>query len=202
MGILEIVVIAISYFIVNQLAFEPISESLIRKEIRWQQNLKYLTNETVGAIKKSKRNDFVSSLRNQISNFLITTGNFTPLVKNVKETLEYQHLSYRIVDSIISCLSRYKIQFDELPKLRMQLKARPPPCSSNEEITEHYLLTASQKLEINPLSIKLIYYDFLGDSELRNTIWQQIKNDKGELKNEYSQVKSLLTFLKSNNIVN
>jgi len=186
--------LVLSYFIVNHLALRPVKELLSSKVDEWKKSLNRTQSKTYKAIEENERKGFLTKLNAEVSRFIHVTTSFVPMVRQVEEALEHQHLCYRIVDSILACLKRYNIKTNLLTKLEKQLKEKPPIRLSKEEITAEYLQRLAKKVKYPLLALKLLFYDFSGDTELCRLTWQQIKSDNESIEN-------LLRFLHENNII-
>ena len=184
----------LSYFIVNHLALHHVRKSLDTKVRNWKKILRGSNTDKLRKIEESKSATFITRMRNLASNFMKLTASFVPIVKEVEEALEHQHLCYRIVDSIVACLKRYSIETSQHQNLETYLKGKLSITRTEEEIKLEYLQRLAKKLDYPLLALKLLYYDFSGDTELCRTTWQQIKSDK-------TAIEGLLRFLQRNEII-
>lgn len=190
----EIFLLILSYVIVNHLALRRVRRLLDRKTNRWKNRLSRINNQIHERIKESNSESFLATFRTLVSNFVNLTANFVPIVGKVEETLEHQHLCYRIADSIIACFDKYTIKTGQHENLEKSLKDRLPILRAEEEIKAEYLQRLAKELDYPLLALKLLYYDFSGNTELRRLTWQQIKSDN-------ASIEGLLRFLHENEIV-
>jgi hypothetical protein len=143
---------------------------------------------------KDSLHEQFSRLQSWSHNIPRVARTFVPLLGSLFETVEQEHECLRTVETMKSLLTSLTFEPSETAALIQGFDTDLPIFQSILEIQDSYVQRLADRLGLPVVCVRLLFFDFTGSSQERNTAWEKVKHDK-------SMAIRLLDFLVARNLL-